>query len=326
MRRIPTSALALAVALVSLTDTAWSQIVRTYPDGAVRVRAPFVRVYVGPNGETSVRAPFVAIDTPGREHIRHRPKLTTDLPGGPSLGRYSRPRPADPASLDWRALRRMLRSGAIRLEEELDRIPTGEGWKGYLRTTMLYEMAADESNRPPDPEAVEALRDALRRYEATSATRQSRQIASLAGFGTVHAALRELVIPPLHRLRRQLAESARDLERALMRLDTGSEWVRYLQLPDEIFFGESSADPRPPLPPSTDRTRQQGSLRLIEALARFDTVSHDPDFRAIRELPAFKTTHDRLAMYVALLSETPSDPRVDDHQIEVIPAPQPEPY
>ncbi len=37
-------------------------------EGGVRVRAPFVRVDVGPYGGVSVRAPFAAVDVPPRSY------------------------------------------------------------------------------------------------------------------------------------------------------------------------------------------------------------------------------------------------------------------
>src|SRR5688572_1332607 len=51
-------------ALVPSTDVIGQRV--WVGDGGVRVRAPFVRVDVGPYGGVSVRAPFAAIDVPGR--------------------------------------------------------------------------------------------------------------------------------------------------------------------------------------------------------------------------------------------------------------------
>ena len=325
MRPNPMLGLALAGPLLLLTDVARSQMVRRYSDGAVHVRAPFVRVFVGPNGETSVRAPFVAIDTPGRQQVPHRGTHAMDFHGRP-LGKVQSQRtPSDPALLDWQALRRMLRSGAARLEEQLEQTARGKGWKEYLQTDLLCKLVVDDVNRPPDPEAVEALRDALRLYDATGASKRFRMITSLAGFTTVQSALRELVTPPLHRIRRQLADSARELQRALVRLDTGAQWIHHLQLPNEVFIGASSVAPGAPLSPGTKLTSEQDLGRLVDTLARFDAVIHNPAHRAISELPAFKTTHDRLTMYVDLLRETLFERPLGDSRIEVLPTPQPEP-
>jgi hypothetical protein len=236
----------------------------------------------------------------------------------------SQPTPADSASLDWQALRRMLHSGVTRLQEQLNGIATGEGWREYLRTTQLVELAADDANWPPGLEAVEAFRETFHIYEAARATGESRAITSLAGFGTVHAALKELAISPLDRQRKQLAHSARDLERELMGLDTGSEWLRHLRLPDEIVIGQSSADRGAPLPPTTDGASEENLDQLIEVLARFDAVGRNPEYLAVRELPAFKTTHDRLATYVGLVGATLSGDPSGNQRMEIVPTPQPE--
>ncbi len=312
MRQIPILVLAMAMALLSLTEVAWGQIVRRYADGSVRVRAPFVRVYVGPNGETSVRAPFTNVESPGRRHLRSR---------------RGQPTPADPASLDWQTVRRMLRSGVARLDRQLDRLATGQGWKEYLQTDMLGGLVMDDVNVPPDADSVELLREALTLYDTTSQKEQFRAIASLRGFQTVHIALSELVLPPVHRQRRMLAYSSRALEHDLMRLETGSQWVRYFQLPNEVF-AERTARPRSaPLPPTADSTSEQSLRRLFDAMASFDAVRDDSRYGPIINLPAFKMTYDRLTTYVAMVSETFSEAQLEDaRQIEVVPTPPAEPF
>jgi hypothetical protein len=217
----------------------------------------------------------------------------------------------------------MLRSGATRLERQLDRFATGERWKEHLQTARLRQLAAEDVNHPPDVDTVRALHDTLQLYEAAAERSQSRIITTLDGFAVVRAALKELVIPPLDRQRRQLADSAKDLHRELTRLNTGSEWIHYLRLPDDVFSDEPGdlSAPTPVINPA----RQESLALLIEAQARYDEVSHNPEFRQIRELPAFQTTRDRLATYVSLLTEALSEPRSDEGQIEVIPTPLPEP-
>ncbi len=318
MRRITILALATAMALLSVSEVAWGQIVRRYSDGSLGVRAPFVRVYVGPDGETSVRAPFTNIESPGRRYFRD---------GRPLRGTRGRPTPADPASLDWQTVRRMLRSGVARLDRQLDRLATGQGWKDYLQTSMLGELIADDVNGPPDADSVEVLREALTLYDTTSEKEQFRAIASLRGFQTVHIALSELVVPPVHRQRRMLAHSSKALEHELMRLETGPQWVRYFQLPNEVF-AERTARPRSaPLPPSGDSTSEQSLRRLFDAMASFDAVRDDPKYGPIVNLPAFKMTYDRLTTYVAMVSETFSEAQLEDaRQIEVVPTPPAEPY
>lgn len=129
----------------------------------------------------------------------------------------------------------------------------------------------------------------------------------------------------LDRTRRQLAQSARDLERELMRLDTGSEWLRPLRLPDEIVIGQSGADRGAPLPPSTVQAPDESVKQLVDVLARFDAVSRNPEYEAVREMPVFKRTHSLLETYVSLLGPAPSEDRPDGPQPEEVPTPAPQP-
>ena len=64
MARIAISSLVFCH-LLALVQTGDAQMVRVGPGGAVRVRAPFVRVEVGPSGGTYVRAPFTSVYRPG---------------------------------------------------------------------------------------------------------------------------------------------------------------------------------------------------------------------------------------------------------------------
>ena len=84
MRWIPTFALAVVTSFLLPTDVAWSQMVRVYRGGGVSVRAPFVRVQVGPNGQRFIRAPFVAIDTAGRRRAMPHATPGPEVSGGPS--------------------------------------------------------------------------------------------------------------------------------------------------------------------------------------------------------------------------------------------------
>jgi hypothetical protein len=223
--------------------------------------------------------------------------------------------------MGWQGLRRMLRTGLDRLEAELNRFSTGASWKRHLKTTQLRELLPDDLDAPPDAQTASILRDALRNYENTSSSGQFRMISRLSGFVTVHGALKELVIPPLERERRQLAASARELDRQLMQLNAGAQWTSHLRLPNEVFFDDATGDHQTLDPLSDpDRIRQE----LIDALGRFDAVSQNPRYRAIWQLQAFETTHQRLRSYVDLLSQDFGQAPLQGPQLEFVPTPEPE--
>jgi hypothetical protein len=220
----------------------------------------------------------------------------------------------------------MLDWATLRLDEQLGQISTGSGWKEYLQTVRLRETLAARGSGPPDLQTVGQLRDILARYERTVEVQRYRSVSSLSGFRTVHLVLKELVSPPLQRDRRRLAESATGLERELLRLDNGRIWVRHLQLPAEILVSRSGTQQQLPSPPGTDPSREPELAHLIDALARFDAISHDPGYRVIAGMPAFQTTHKRLGDYVHLLSAAqPGDPLLPP-QVEMLPPAELEPH
>lgn len=307
MRCLLTCAVVLCCLTWSQDSVTYGQTVRKDPSGGVRVLAPFVRVDVGPDGATSVRAPFTAVDVPGHRHVANRPHPMTGVPHSGPVAHGLQPTLADPALADWDTLWRMLDSATIRLDEQLGQIATGSGWREYLQTVRLREMLA-QATGPPDPPTADQLRGILARYEQTSEVQKYRSVSSLSGFRMVHSVLTELLAPPLQRDRRRLAESAASLERDLLRLDNGRAWVRHLQLPEEIFVGRSGTQQQVPPPPGTDPSSEPELGHLVDALARFDAISHDPRYRVIAGMSAFQTTHKRLGDYVQLLSATqPAD-------------------
>jgi len=158
--------------------------------GGVRVRAPFVRVDVGPYGGVSVRAPFAAIDVPsGGEYY------------GPGYGppvlverRVAEPTyatAADFAAMDAEQLDQALRGISQSLHDRLSRFDTAETWQRYLR---LPEAAVDASVLAD--ERIAALAKLLDRFHKISADPQYSMIARLPAFVAMEAALNEAVSRP----------------------------------------------------------------------------------------------------------------------------------
>jgi hypothetical protein len=155
------------------TSSAWGQ---------VHVRAPFVRVDVGPGG-VSVRAPFAAIDVPRRSYWRD--------PGpyglGPEFIESAIPSSQALASLSDERLLNLLITVGRQLRTELGRFDTGERWQRYLRVPV--ETVADPS-RTPD-ERREALAATIERFGNIAADPQYSMIASLPSFRATQAILAE---------------------------------------------------------------------------------------------------------------------------------------
>ncbi len=314
---------------------AWGQIVRVGP-GGVRVRAPFVGVYVDPYGGTSVRAPFTNVYTPGyaypyapqygyrgwyaddgwsRWQAEYELRQSPRTAGRSSQQTPTLPSDAELAAMNWQELRRVIRFGALELEQSLDRMDGGSGWKRYLQVGTLRDLVADDENAPLDPDTSARLVEIYQAYDATAANSQYRTIAELWGFRAVHGALGEFLSPPWERQRRQLTASAIDLQNTLAGMNNGAGWQKYLALPAEVLGIQSAS---PGLPPRHEY--QPDMEQLQKTLGRFDSVRDNPEYRVIAELSSFVATHENLAAYVALLRDVP-DTQPRPPAAEALPAP-----
>jgi hypothetical protein len=83
--------------------------------------------------------------------------------------------------------------------------------------------------------------------------------------------------------------AAHDLSRSLERFATGGGWQQYLMLALGMTLSEDKAQ-EIEIAPNLDE--------FARALARFDSVSQNSDYGVIAALPAFKTTRERLEVYL----------------------------
>ena len=180
------------------------QIVRRYPGGGVSVRAPFVRVDVGPYGGTSVRAPFVAVDDPGgvyigpRRRLLRRPRFAEAPPyygqvetTQPTLAtRPPLPTAEELAALDLVSLVGTLRDLSRALQEALQRFDDPTGWQRYL---ALPEDALGAPGTDEVAIQLSVLQERLERYDQVATGGKFAKIAEMPSFVATHTAL-ELVV------------------------------------------------------------------------------------------------------------------------------------
>jgi len=177
-----------------------AQIVRRFAGGGVQIRAPFVRVNVGPYGGTSVRAPLVAVD-PGGVRVGLRRRLApmpqplgpqqvapaqAQIPsGGLPDGYVPFPTAEELAAMDDRALFTALSDLAYGLDVRLSRLNTGTGWQRYLRISDSVLVAPEEN--------LDQLVKTLGRFDSVSDNPEFAKIAGLPSFIATKAALRQVV-------------------------------------------------------------------------------------------------------------------------------------
>ncbi len=208
--------------------------------------------------------------------------------------------------LNWKHLRRVLQFGAERLEDDLDSLRSGGGWKQHLQVAAIQDAVADDRNAPPDAATTKLLGEALAQYDATAAKPEYASIARLWGFRTVQLTLREITKPAWERQRQQLADASRELDEQLRSMRTGEGWKKHLALPAEIFTTDASNHQGEP------EVSDAEAERLREVLTRFDKVSSNSQYSQIAQLPAFHATHEILAVYMSHFIAPPAAPGIPE--------------
>lgn len=217
------------------------------------------------------------------------------------------PTPDDVAGMPGAELRGFLLYATDQLDEELDTISTGAGWKGFLRLDELRGLIPDPATAPPAPGTDGEVSDSLEpllpeparrqlagildRYDSAAQNSEYRVITNLWGFQSARVALRELLVPPIHRLRKQLSLSVELLEQELQQFETGSTWTTHLKLGElkrvaAIPAGELSV----------------GGRRQLESSAKaFDGVAAQTRYRMISDLLGFRLTLHVTRSYLSQL-------------------------
>jgi len=161
--------------------------------GGVRVRAPFVRVDVGPYGGVSVRAPFAGIDVPPDDY--YGPTYGPTY-GQPRMMEQRAPAPArtyataaDFAAMDADQLNQALRGISQSLHERLRRFDTADTWQRYLR----FPDAATDTTLPIG-ERTESLTKLLDRFHKVADDPQYSMIARLPEFVAMNAGINEALL------------------------------------------------------------------------------------------------------------------------------------
>ena len=204
-------------------------------------------------------------------------------------------------------LRGLLLFAVDRLDEQLDGLSTGNGWKSFLKTDDLRQAVppptlaplppesgtvAPSDVQPLMPESVRLrLAGILKTYERVQQNSEYRQISQLWGFQTTHLVLRELLVPPTQRLQKQFTLSVELLEEELQQFETGSRWKSHLKLDDARRIASVRAEDIS----AADRKELQTIISV------FDSVAAEPSYRMISDLLGFRLTQYGARSYLAQL-------------------------
>ena len=204
-------------------------------------------------------------------------------------------------------LRGFLLYAVDQLDDELGMIATGAGWQSHLRVEELRRLIPAPAAAPPAPgtagsaadslepllpeSARRQLADTLERYDSAAKKPEYRIIANYWGFQSVRVGLRELLVPPIQRLRKQLGLVAELFEQELQQFETGTTWKTYLKVDD---LKRIAAIPTADLSVE-DRRRLELSAKA------FDGVVAEPRYRMISDLLGFRLSLHVTRSYLSQL-------------------------
>ncbi|MCA9247522.1 MAG: hypothetical protein KDA42_10415, partial [Planctomycetales bacterium] len=188
------------------------------------------------------------------------------------------------AVMGWQELGQVLRAATAQLGDDLDRLPTGPGWKSYLHVGALSDQFNGDVTSPPDEATAADLQGVLEKYTSAASNPQYDMITRGEAFQAVRGALEQFLEAPMLRAPRRLRLFHEDLVAALDELPTGAGWKTYLALPDGDDAGALSA-----------------------ALDHYRNVETKAEYRMIAQLPPFPATLEALAEYVAMLDDTEAE-------------------
>lgn len=210
-------------------------------------------------------------------------------------------------------LRGLVLYAVDRLNEELDGLSTGSGWKSFLKTDELKRIVPPPAQAPLPPNPGESsasemepilpesarsrLAVILKSFERVQQNDDYRQISQLWGFQTTYVALRELLVPPVERLRKQLVLSIELLDEELQQFETHAQWASHLKL--DAARRVASIEPGAMSP--ADRQQIQTVVSI------FDTVAAESSYRMISDLLGFRLTQSGARAYAAQL-KVPAPP------------------
>jgi hypothetical protein len=255
----------------------------------------------------------IAIDTRPTLVVPSSPVIVSQPQGVPSPQAPANPpvpTEEELAGMPGVQLRGLLLFAAERLHEELGTLSTGDSWRQHLRIADLRRLVPSPALAPPPPDATADIRDPaepliagparreladiLQVYSRVRPNPEYQQISGLWGFRTTQAALRELLMPPLQRQRKQLTLSVDLLEEELQQFETGPTWAKFLKLSDARRIAARG----PQEVTAADRKR------LKEIANDFDSVAVEPRYRMISDLMGFQLTQHVAHSYLTQLEPT----------------------
>ncbi|HEX5104626.1 MAG TPA: hypothetical protein VFV87_12485 [Pirellulaceae bacterium] len=207
------------------------------------------------------------------------------------------PSAAEVASMSSHQQRAELRQALARLDEELDRLPTGAAWKVYLQTSALGSAlwSRPESEPEPDADTRDILRDIAERYEQVQKEPSYGAVSRLTGFQLARAILPEYATSQMEKSQRSLRTSLATFSSSLSRLSTAAAWAEHLKTEELQRLASRSKELEP------------ADTEIIRAIAeRYDQAQRNPAYRQVTSSAGFAESREFLQQLAEALAKQQS--------------------
>jgi hypothetical protein len=180
--------------------------------------------------------------------------------------------PAVPSVLDVREMtsrqqQKLLRRALADLDEELDSLPTGDGWKKFLQLDVLGSSLWCGNDAEPDDQSRKVLSLVESRFRQVHGDPQLQAIRDMRSFQSIHNLLSEFATDPIVKTQRRLQTSVATLDDSLSRLKDSAGWKKYLRTEELRRLATQS-----------EQLELADQQRLREIMSVYDGVEKNPAY------------------------------------------------
>ena len=244
------------------------------PEGRPFITPPDRRPRPGRPVEDFLRSLF----PPGESDPNFAPDIQQQMrPLQPQRPRV--PTSQEVARLSAYEQRALLRKAVQSLDEDLDKIKTGAGWKNHLETEKLGSSLWCGNTLAPGGSKRADLTKIAERFDAIAENPKYKAIPELWGFQAVRAALGEYAMSPVDKSKRELRSTSDSLIRSIEGMSNADSWKGFLQTDDIRKLARAETDPT-----------EDEEILLGKIVGQFHKVAENPDYRSVATMKGFKET------------------------------------
>jgi hypothetical protein len=202
------------------------------------------------------------------------------------------PSSASVAKMSGTQQRSLVRQAVVSLEQDLAKIPTGAGWKSFLRIESFGSSLWCQSAATPDSSTQDILKAIAKQFDAVKRNPDYSSISKLWGFKVAQVALPLYSESELDKQKKLLDGNLTSFVASLNRVKTGAGWKRHFQT-DEVKR----------LASQTEKLDESQEDILKEIHKRYQEVEGNEQFKVISTYKGFADTKNSLRDIVAAMAK-----------------------